>query len=573
MTQPNDISQHPTSATDPNPQRLSSLPADVCSAIAFHLPTKDLSALSKVSTFFYFVATHEAQFRRYVPRSGHGRSWSTLYRRFTALLRPPVRTCPMTSVGDARGLGSVCDGIVFYDPVQGRLVGLPSKWTYPVGRDMADRVFLLGARTVAVVYGDGISSQVQLDRLDALSGTLLSSGVLIHDVIPDSTFTYQRTRRQVVALSGGPQGDHLIFVRNGTVHVVRAEDGTVVRKWILGEGWWFGALVRAEDTLCDGDGDGGERIIGICRRAQYDTGGARYEVHDIIEGGLIIPRFELAENERLVDVVLSRDGTWVARRLIRDGRCAVAWASRKLESGWDERRHNLGWAGGTFAQASTEFCIGVELNDVRFMPIGLPVVGESDGDGRVMRVVYHWKGTQMESHVETLPRRVNGGAFDWARLSGDGKVLLACCKLVGAISVFELKNGHCVHTMRCGEELRELWFVGDHWVVGIGLEGQVHEWHFGRFCEETKLEEQWVSGGTRATGETKRMERSDGSRVIGGFSRCVSAMPVGCDELFMVENAESGDEVMREALGLEVMELDTVEAYPGAMGGGSDALG
>lgn len=418
-----------------------------------------------------------------------------MYRRFRAMRSAPD---VMMKVGRADGVDgfitivcSVNDSLVLYDGARKRLVGFPRGWVFPinVGRDA--HCVVTGIDTISIVH---VQSEEMVTQIKCISIDNGSEKSLVHLSTPVSAnveFSRGRTRRTVIALSAGRNGDHLVFVRNGTVTVVRLSDGSVVRRWVLrGDDRScntphddFGWLVRGEDCgWCGGEADGAERIVGILQLKGTDEQGQKqFEVVDIVSGN-VLWEFSVDKRERLVDVVISRDEKWIGRRLVKESRRAVIWGSGSGNNQTlCDTRNDVGWAGGSFGVASCEFALGRGGREMRYTPIGLREVAGVEGDGWIRRVWCDVMGTR----IGTLKgiRRVRGRAFDWAMISGDGKMLLASCRSVGVVSIFDLERGDCVRSLHCGESIDELCLIGHHWLVAIDASGCVRMWHFGRWCD------------------------------------------------------------------------------------------
>lgn len=476
---------------------LPSLPLDAWNHVAQYLTPNDLKSLSETSKTLFKVVTSEHQFRLRVDvhdSEVRCQRWSLMYRRFRALRWAPD---VMTRVGRADSTNgyttivcSVNDTIVFFDGTRKRLVGFPAAWVYPVDDSRDAHCVVTGHDTICIVQVNSEEVVTLIKCISIRDGSEKSLVRLSRSVLANAEFSRGRTRRTVIALSAGRNGGHLAFLRNGTVTIARLSDGLVVREWTIsrdtgtenGPDGDFGWLVRGEDCgWCGGEADGGERVVGILRlKTKDDKGRHVHEVLDIIQGN-VIRVFSTETQERLIDTVISRDQRWMGRRVVKEHRQAVIWGSgfRDGRPPYDER-NNVGMAGGSFGISSCEFALGRGGREMRFTPIGLRDVAGVESDGWIRRVWYN-----VTTQVDTLKgiRRVRGRPFDWAVVSGDGRVLLASCRSVGVVSIFDLEQGNCVRSLHCGVSIDEICLVGQHWLVTIDTSGFVRSWHFGKWCQ------------------------------------------------------------------------------------------
>lgn len=486
---------------------LPSLSRDVWSQIATHLPPTDLKSLSETSVTIYQAVTTDQQFRLRVSVSDQEKRsypWRKMYRRFSALQHAPVPGAFLTRVGRPRPppkndfpavsdnlvadsfihiVGTVGDSLLLYDGMLGRLVGFPYGWSRYISRQMSERCIMVGNGCVAVLHGTE-------DTIDAIECIQVKDGKCVQCVTVESDiltasseFSRGRMRRPVVAVSAGQLGDHIALVRDGVITVVRLRDAYVVRVWEMGDEWrGFSSLVRGEDSgWCGGEGDGGERVVALLRRRiVYGQRTNEYDIIDVVDGSLW-SSFHVDVREQIVDVVVSEDRQWTGRRIVLDGRRSIMWGSGPPEDGAArEVREDVGWTSATFGLASCEFSIGRGGREMRVNPMGTGEVAGVEGDGRVSRVFYG--ETDVCVHSLNGVRRISGCPFDWATVSGDGRTLLACCKSIGVVSVFDLDGGRSWRSLRCKESIREICLVGQHWLVVVGTSGAIHQAHFGRWC-------------------------------------------------------------------------------------------
>lgn len=504
---------------------LPDLSCDAWGHIAQFLTPKDLHCLSLTCRTIYEVVTSEYQFRLRVGiDKGEVRRqrWSLMYRRFSALRNAPDAIARIGRVDSADGyitiVGSAGDTIIFYDGARKLLAGFPAGWMLPVAECLDSHCVLVGMHDLAIMHCSG-ETLTHLECVNIQDGSQKSFVEVSKPVNVSLQFSKGRVRRAVFALSAGKNGDHLVFVREKTATVVRLADGCVVQVWDLRSGLrngsdddeGFAQLVRGEDGgWCAGEGDGGERVVGVVqRRETFSDGRKKYEVLGI-EDGSSIWSFCTLEQEQLVDVVVSRDQRWIARRIVKEGRRGIVWGSGFEDDGTRcEIRNDIGWSSGTFGIASCEFALGRGGREMRVAPIGLREIAGVEGDGRVSRVWCGGEGVR----VETLKgvRRVLGRAFDWATVSGDGRTLIASCRSVGVVSIFGLEDGRCMQSLSCGESIDELCLVGHHWLVTIASRGLVRAWHFGRWCRRE---------GTASSEKCSASQDTDEDNEFGEFGTC-----------------------------------------------------
>lgn len=472
------------------------LPPDAWNHIAQYLAPDDLKSLSETSKTVYRSVTSEHQFRARVDVYNdevRRQRWSLMYRRFRALRYEPA---VITKIGRADStdgyitiICSVDDSLVLYDGARKRLVSFPDAWVCPIGDRPDAHCIASGIDTICIVHMNSEEVVTLIRCISIRNGNEKSSVRLSKPVLANVEFSRGRTRRTVIALSAGRNGDHLVFLRNRTVTVVRLSDGHVVRSWTItkevggvnGPDGDFGWLVRGEDCgWGSGEADGGERVVGILQLKGKDARGrCVYQAVDIIEGS-ILREFSTEEGERLIDTVMSRDQRWLGQRIVKDHCQAVI-----LGSGYNGgqlsyyERNTVGLAGGSFGISSCEFAIGRGGREMRFMPIGLREIGGVESDGWIRRV---WYNVTTQIDILKGVRRVRGRPFDWAAISGDGRVLLASSRSVGVVSIFDLEQGKCLRSLHCGESIDELCLVGQHWLVVIDTSGIVRTWHFGKWC-------------------------------------------------------------------------------------------
>lgn len=505
-------------------EHLPNLTPDIWSNVARHLTPTDLHALGQTCHTLYRVVTSEYQFHQRVQSFNNERRiapWSLQFRRFCGIHCVPeqlwyVGLLDYTNKGTTQNtviIGCVSDSIVLYDEQQGRIVGFPQGWTRYIGPHMAERCIMVGGGAIAIIHGSD-SRVTSLERLNACNGERLNVAPVQDGLVSTcAQFTKGRLRRPQVAMSGGVHGDHCVFARSGLVSVLSLADGSLTQQWDLSrEESVFGCFVRGEDGgWYSGEGDRGMRVIGYMKRRCRIRGNHRtwaYYVTDLVDDSVRI-QFISRMDEDVIDVVASFDYQWIGRRVVRERR-AIIWLSKrdnnesdidesnddepdddewdanyKKNNQWAHWYHDVGKRGGMFANASCEFVMGRGGREARVLPFCVNRIGNAQCDGRMVRI---WNGCDDDVRVDSVKgvKRVMGCAFDWATITGDGRMLIASCRRLGLVSFFELESGRCIRSFQWTESLREICLVGDHWLVAITSSGCLCEAHFGCWCRQSE---------------------------------------------------------------------------------------
>lgn len=488
------ITAKPTSLPTPALSALALSP-DIWSNVMLLLPVKDLMSLSQTCHTLYLTATTEYQFRHRVSRFSNDKRhvpWSIQFRRYCAIRQAPEKLPLIGMLHNPDNhldpwpvfIGTVASSLILYNASRGLLVGFPGEWTRNVGLNMSERCIMVGKGAIAIIHGTA-ATVTKLELLNACDGETIS----ITDVAPSTVsactkFNKTRLRRPQVAMSAGTRGDHCMFVCNRDITVLSLADGTVTRRWNLdGEGDIFPYLVRADDGgWYSGESDRGMRVVALVRKSTFlkrDKSKQTYTIVDLIDASPW-SHFCISIHDKLVDVVASIDKRCTARRVALPTRRTVVCISKKSGSDWVDSYENAGRSRGTFSTASCEFSMAHRGREVTIFPIGLSTVGDERVDGRIFRI---WNGLD-GLHVDNLKgvQRVGAGAFNWAECSGDGRVLFACSRQLGMVSIFEMNSGRCLRTLRWNNSFREICLVGNHWLVAITITGKLCVWHFGEYC-------------------------------------------------------------------------------------------
>lgn len=477
-----------TSSPDPK-AGFASLPADVWRHIASYLPKTDLVNLALVSHTCRAAALSPNLFAKHLSIQPPAdllstTTYHTMYRNSHSLrslpviskvLTPDVRTTKLTI------LGSVSRYLVLYDENTGTVCAYPNEWRRdvseliskhdneanesggtsevnsckdaqkPFTRQFVTERFLELPNCEIGFLSDGASgTRKRFVTVDAKTGETIRVMLLpiTHgDEMGKFAFGMDKPRK---ILLGGVESQYMVCFMDQTLFVVRRDRGTLVKKWANVE---ESMLVRGETCF------NAPLITGVVR-CEGRPDQKHYHIHTL-EGSSSDYHFCIDQHDTLIDVAQSRDGNTISKRV----------SSASMVKLWTVVHHEIifHWY-QTLPLSNRNGALEMRSNGSQIL------IRPEGGDGRIVRINYG-----LPVRVEQLARRVQSAAFDWARASWDGRIVLAVSRSSGFLSIFDCDEGRCLKSQSIGDQIDDLVLVDGHILVAL-TPGHIVECHFKRFC-------------------------------------------------------------------------------------------
>ncbi|PXF41534.1 hypothetical protein BWQ96_08737 [Gracilariopsis chorda] len=473
----------------PRETKCASLPPDVWRHVASFLPKSDLVNLALVSQTCRAAALSPDLFAKHLSIQPPAdllstTSYPTIYRNSHSLRLTPLISkvfSPDVRKAKLAILGSVSKLLIMYDENTGMVSTYPNEWrrdiselisktaaenneneemsdssspkdeSKPFQRQFVSERFLELPNCEIGFLSDAKNGiRKTFVTVNAETGQTVRTMFLptnVGDELGRLAFGMDKPRR---ILLGGNESQYMVYFVGRMLFVIRRDEGTLVKKWPNAE---ESMLVRGETSF------NAPLITGVVRCDGFEDR-KQYHIHTL-EGGSSDYHFCIDQHDTLIDVAQSRDGNTISKRV----------SSAKKVKLWTVVHHDIifHWY-QKLPLSNRTGALEMRSNGSQIL------IRPEGGGGRIVRINYG-----LPVRVEQLARRVQSSAFDWARASWDGRIVLAVSRSSGFLSIFDCDEGRCLKSVSIGDQIDDLVLVDGHILVAL-TPGHIVECHFKRFC-------------------------------------------------------------------------------------------